>query len=220
MHNLQEFEDKLKKLLGAHVERQRCEQKEVDAAMEEQLEQERAFNVAAANVYIGAIKPRLRVLEGIFDDVAFEGEPEHFRATLTFNTKENFSGSFKLEIEITPGVHFSSAKITYRLTVVPVFIHFKGSDEKNIPISDFKPVTVIEFVENAIQTAVVAYLEYRQNSNYHKKEFVRSDPVCGMPVYMHSSHFMAMHGDKEVHFCSEVCQQKFEEDPDAFLNGR
>lgn len=44
-----------------------------------------------------------------------------------------------------------------------------------------------------------------------------TDPVCGMTVDPHHTDHRASHAGKTWYFCSARCQQKFERDPDAYL---
>lgn len=46
-----------------------------------------------------------------------------------------------------------------------------------------------------------------------------TDPVCGMTVDPHHTDHRASHAGKTWYFCSARCQQKFEGDPDAYLQG-
>ncbi|MGM0701303.1 MAG: heavy metal translocating P-type ATPase [Pseudomonadota bacterium] len=46
-----------------------------------------------------------------------------------------------------------------------------------------------------------------------------TDPVCGMKVDPHQTEHRASHEGKTWYFCSARCQQKFEGDPDAYLQG-
>ncbi|MHA3025484.1 heavy metal translocating P-type ATPase [Chromohalobacter israelensis] len=46
-----------------------------------------------------------------------------------------------------------------------------------------------------------------------------TDPVCGMTVDPHHTDHRASHAGKTWYFCSARCQQKFERDPDAYLQG-
>jgi Cu+-exporting ATPase len=46
-----------------------------------------------------------------------------------------------------------------------------------------------------------------------------TDPVCGMKVDPHQSDHRASHDGKTWYFCSAKCRQRFEGDPDAYLQG-
>ncbi|MEQ6887263.1 heavy metal translocating P-type ATPase [Halomonas sp. CS7] len=46
-----------------------------------------------------------------------------------------------------------------------------------------------------------------------------TDPVCGMKVDPHQAEHRASHEGKTWYFCSARCRQKFEGDPDAYLQG-
>ncbi len=45
------------------------------------------------------------------------------------------------------------------------------------------------------------------------------DPVCGMDVDPHTTEHRASHAGKTWYFCSARCRQKFEGDPDTYLQG-
>src|SRR5699024_8853016 len=49
-------------------------------------------------------------------------------------------------------------------------------------------------------------------------EQTRTDPVCGMTVGPDSAHHTEYRG-QTWHFCSRHCQTRFEEKPDAWLDG-
>jgi YHS domain-containing protein len=42
------------------------------------------------------------------------------------------------------------------------------------------------------------------------------DPVCGMNVEERTSRFKVEFGGKAYYFCSRVCQERFEADPDKY----
>ena len=44
----------------------------------------------------------------------------------------------------------------------------------------------------------------------------KTDPVCGMPASRHSD-FHAEASGREFYFCSEVCQVKFVDEPEAYM---
>ncbi|WP_299232407.1 heavy metal translocating P-type ATPase [uncultured Halomonas sp.] len=46
-----------------------------------------------------------------------------------------------------------------------------------------------------------------------------TDPVCGMTVDPHQTEHRASHAGKTWYFCSARCRQKFEGDPDTYLQG-
>lgn len=46
------------------------------------------------------------------------------------------------------------------------------------------------------------------------------DPVCGMKVSCATARFITRHAGQCHYFCSNHCQNKFETDPDAYLEGR
>lgn len=46
------------------------------------------------------------------------------------------------------------------------------------------------------------------------------DPVCGMKVDRASAKHMARHGGEKFYFCSSGCQNKFEAEPEKYLDGR
>ncbi|MCL7938981.1 heavy metal translocating P-type ATPase [Halomonas sp. ATCH28] len=46
-----------------------------------------------------------------------------------------------------------------------------------------------------------------------------TDPVCGMKVDPHKTEHRASHSGKTWYFCSARCRQKFEGDPNAYLQG-
>ncbi|CAM3473126.1 heavy metal translocating P-type ATPase [Halomonas lysinitropha] len=45
------------------------------------------------------------------------------------------------------------------------------------------------------------------------------DPVCGMDVDPHETEHRATHADTTWYFCSAKCQDKFERDPEGYLDG-
>ncbi|MDY7115337.1 heavy metal translocating P-type ATPase [Halomonas sp. SSL-5] len=53
----------------------------------------------------------------------------------------------------------------------------------------------------------------------HDHSHHAKDPVCGMDVDPHHTDHRASHAGKTWYFCSARCQQKFEGDPDAYLQG-
>jgi len=44
------------------------------------------------------------------------------------------------------------------------------------------------------------------------------DPVCGKPIDSEQHVFSAQHLNKTYYFDSEVCQNKFQQSPDAYIN--
>ena len=44
------------------------------------------------------------------------------------------------------------------------------------------------------------------------------DPVCGKPIDSNQHVYSAQHLDKTYYFDSEVCQNKFQQSPDAYIN--
>lgn len=43
------------------------------------------------------------------------------------------------------------------------------------------------------------------------------DPVCGMEIDRDHSYAMVKKGERQIYFCSQNCQNKFNEKPDKFL---
>ncbi len=44
------------------------------------------------------------------------------------------------------------------------------------------------------------------------------DPVCGMEVDEKKAKFKAEHMGKTYYFCSEICKEKFEENPHKYMS--
>jgi Cu+-exporting ATPase len=45
-----------------------------------------------------------------------------------------------------------------------------------------------------------------------------TDPVCGMKVDEESTEFQSSYGGKDFYFCSEECEDKFEDDPSRYAS--
>jgi YHS domain-containing protein len=43
-----------------------------------------------------------------------------------------------------------------------------------------------------------------------------TDPVCGMKVDEESAKFQSTYGGKDFYFCSQDCENKFEENPSQY----
>jgi Cu+-exporting ATPase len=43
-----------------------------------------------------------------------------------------------------------------------------------------------------------------------------TDPVCGMEVDEKNSEFSTTYGGKDFYFCSEECENKFDENPSQY----
>ncbi len=52
-----------------------------------------------------------------------------------------------------------------------------------------------------------------------KSPEVTTDPVCGMSVKLNAGKPSVEHDDKNFHFCSQGCANKFETDPEFYLTG-
>jgi YHS domain-containing protein len=52
---------------------------------------------------------------------------------------------------------------------------------------------------------------------YRTKEELMIDPVCGMEVN-ESSEFKSNEGGQTTYFCSSECKEKFEKNPNEFMN--
>lgn len=46
------------------------------------------------------------------------------------------------------------------------------------------------------------------------------DPVCGMKVDADQPPFRWLYKGKEYHFCSEVCKQLFQREPEKYLKAK
>jgi Cu+-exporting ATPase len=45
-----------------------------------------------------------------------------------------------------------------------------------------------------------------------------TDPVCGMKVDEESTEFQSSYGGKDFNYCSEECEDKFEDDPSRYAS--
>lgn len=46
------------------------------------------------------------------------------------------------------------------------------------------------------------------------------DPVCGMKVKKKEAASTSEHKGKTYYFCARACKEKFEQDPEQYLEGR
>lgn len=71
--------------------------------------------------------------------------------------------------------------------------------------------------------AVVFYLMMRYGCGAHlihgKKGRISTDPVCGMDVKTDKG-YSKMYQNKEYRFCSRSCLNKFDDNPDSYLNAK
>ncbi len=59
------------------------------------------------------------------------------------------------------------------------------------------------------------HLSSRNHSTTSNSTF---DPVCGKPIDSNQHVYTAQHFDKTYYFDSEVCQNKFQQSPDAYIH--
>ncbi|MFH0887360.1 MAG: YHS domain-containing protein [bacterium] len=44
------------------------------------------------------------------------------------------------------------------------------------------------------------------------------DPVCGMEVNVEEAEFSTDHKGQKIYFCSEVCKEEFESEPEQYIS--
>lgn len=54
--------------------------------------------------------------------------------------------------------------------------------------------------------------------NYKEMKDVFKDPVCGMEVSKLTAPATSEHKGKTYYFCAEICRDKFEKEPDKYIN--
>lgn len=58
---------------------------------------------------------------------------------------------------------------------------------------------------------------FNMHSNHKSGAPVSIDPVCGMKVDASQPPFRWLYQSKEYHFCSDVCRQLFQREPDKYV---
>ncbi len=46
-----------------------------------------------------------------------------------------------------------------------------------------------------------------------------TDPVCGMEVDEKKAEWVSQHRDRTYYFCSKMCKETFDDDPETFTRG-
>lgn len=58
---------------------------------------------------------------------------------------------------------------------------------------------------------------HQKASSSQKEAQLINDPVCGMPLETRTAKFYKPYRGGMYYFCSEECQEKFEQDPEKYI---
>ena len=109
------------------------------------------------------------------------------------------------------------AGVSYRLQIIPVLMEFEARDDLPVRLEAPDTDAVVAWIERKLQDFVETYLRVERDPRY--REGARAvDPVCGMLVHGGLTVHRAEHRRRVFHFCSPVCQQKFEANPGFYAD--
>lgn len=206
--------------LGDMLERQRQEEEEqkntLEAEMRDQIANQEDLDQISSQIFFNIIESRLKVLADLFEDADYSKDERGYFGRVTFNTAQHFRGEFVLEVGLFGEARSNEFFVKYQLRLVPVFISFEKGDTKSCPMTHINEDEVTQFVEHAIENAVVTYSKYINNENYFVPQFNHKDPVCGMMVNEFANPEVAAAGRTTFYFCSSSCREKFLKSPSQY----
>jgi YHS domain-containing protein len=119
-------------------------------------------------------------------------------------------------LAITRDAEAMSVVTQYRLTILPMFVPFEGTDQLIMPLDAVDEAKIARWVEDKIVHFVETYMRLETAEQY-QAENTATDLVCGMPVSTVRPGATLQHAGQTFYFCLDECRAKFEANPDHFL---
>lgn len=214
MKDLDNLRSRLQMMLSSRRIKRAEKQQEVEDSMEALGRRQDHFAEVAAKIFERIVEPRLKLLEEQLKDAGYQRSSET-RGVVTLNREGCYAATVSLEMGIQCDQETRNLLVNYHLRIIPVLMEYRGQDSLALPLEAADDARVASFVEEKLVECVQTYLELQDIPGYRKSTFMR-DPVCGMENPSDGA-ISVVHDGKTYFFCSEVCKNRFFEQPSRYV---
>ena len=214
MTDVDNLRSRIQMMLSSRRTKRAEKQQEVEDYMQALGRRQDHFVEVAAKIFESIVEPRLKLLEEQLEDASYQRSSET-RGIVTLNRERRYAATASLEMEIQCDQEMRNLLVNYHLRIIPVLMEYRGQDSLVLPLEAVDDTRVASFVEEKLVECVQTYLKLQDIPAYRKSTF-RRIPVCGMETQSDGA-ISVVHDGKTYFFCSEVCKNRFLEQPSRYV---
>ena len=173
------------------------------------------FGELADHLIVDVVCPRLEVLTRSFGHagpiVAMAGG--HGMA-VAFEHTEEFPAHARVEVGIGHDPDCESAWCTFAPTIIPILMDYERERSLDVSVESPDREGLGAFLDERIERFVASYLSVREPESPYQKDFLVTDPVCGMTFRRVDALAVVDYEGRRVFFCADICRKHFEAAPD------
>jgi len=216
MDSMSPFRSRIDGLIASRIAEREEESRELEADMAELIQRQAKFTAVAQRLFHNIVRPRLQLLEEVFDDARYDPGACECLGIVTLNCDGRFGAAVTAEIGIDSDSQAENALISYRMRIIPIFMKFDREAAVVLPLAEATDEQVRTFVEERVAACAETYLRLKEHPQYQRGVRV-TDPVCGMTIRRTAAAASLQHNGDIYSFCSQTCSRRFAEDPARFV---
>lgn len=174
------------------------------------------FEELAQRLNLNLIRPRLETLASFFANASVQQQEPPNRSSCWFEFCDRFPATAQVEFVVEHDERFERLFVRTRTYVMPVFVRFSEQDNLPLPLDQVDDGQIADWVEERLLEFLDTYLQIDCGGEEFKEELT-TDPICGMRIRRSAAAASDSYYGHPYYFCSENCHQKFQQDPDQYV---
>ncbi len=174
------------------------------------------FEQLAHSLNRDVVRPRLETVARFLTNASMQEDLPSYRSSCWFEFCQRFPTVAQLEFAIEHDLHLDKLIVNIRTRMMPVFVQFSEQDNLLLSLDTVTEEEVADWVEERLLEFLDTYLRIDARGEDFAEE-PATDPVCGMQIVRSKAAATDSYYGHPYYFCCKECQEKFQEDPEQYI---